>query len=158
MASLQEPPPGPDFATAGIALTDLADGEMMRGHANREPVLMVRRGDDIVAVGAACTHYGGPIVQRSGQSHLPIQNIEQIGEIQAGFEAFGLDADLSGGFCRISANFIGLEGDRACSIAFRRNGKTLAVASVKRDLENLEAEVALEANDEAARQRIVAAQ
>ena len=29
--------------------------------------------------------------------------------------------------------------ERACSVAFRRNGKTLAVASVKRDRENLEA-------------------
>jgi len=47
--------------------------------------------------------------------------------------------------------------ERACSVAFRRNGKTLAVASVKRDRENLEAEVALEANDEAALQRLVAA-
>jgi NADPH-dependent 2,4-dienoyl-CoA reductase/sulfur reductase-like enzyme len=46
--------------------------------------------------------------------------------------------------------------ERACSVAFRRNGKTLAVASVKRDRENLKAEVALEANDEAALQRIVA--
>ena len=63
MASPQEPPPGPDFAAAGIALTDLAEGEMVRGHANREPVLMIRRGDDIVAVGAVCTHYGGPLAQ-----------------------------------------------------------------------------------------------
>lgn len=47
--------------------------------------------------------------------------------------------------------------ERACSVAFRRNGKTLAVASVKRDRENLEAEVALETNDEVALHRIVAA-
>ncbi|MGH2615983.1 MAG: Rieske 2Fe-2S domain-containing protein, partial [Thermomicrobiales bacterium] len=63
MASPSKPPAGPDFAAAGIALVDLADGEMVRGHAHREPVLMVRRGDDVFAVGASCTHYGGPLAK-----------------------------------------------------------------------------------------------
>lgn len=63
MASPSKPPVGPDFAAAGIALVDLADGEMVRGHAHREPVLMVRRGDDVFAVGASCTHYGGPLAK-----------------------------------------------------------------------------------------------
>ena len=39
---------------------------------------------------------------------------------------------------------------RAGSVAFIRQGQTLAVASVQRDLDNLRAEVALEAHDEAA--------
>ena len=39
---------------------------------------------------------------------------------------------------------------RAGSVAFVRQGQTLAVASVQRDLDNLRAEVALEAHDEAA--------
>ena len=39
---------------------------------------------------------------------------------------------------------------RDCSVAYVKGGKTLAVASVKRDLENLKAELAMEANDEAA--------
>jgi NADPH-dependent 2,4-dienoyl-CoA reductase/sulfur reductase-like enzyme/nitrite reductase/ring-hydroxylating ferredoxin subunit len=63
MASAQKPPAGPDFAAAGIALADLVDGEMVLGHADREPVLMVRRGDEIFAVGAECTHYGGPLAK-----------------------------------------------------------------------------------------------
>lgn len=42
------------------------------------------------------------------------------------------------------------------SAAYRQGGKTLAVASVKRDLENLKAEAALERGDEAALERIVA--
>ncbi|MGI8547311.1 MAG: oxidoreductase C-terminal domain-containing protein, partial [Gemmatimonadaceae bacterium] len=53
-----------------------------------------------------------------------------------------------------------IDGDvmkRDCSVAFDANGTTLAVASVKQDLENLKAEVAMEANDEAALARIVAA-
>jgi NADPH-dependent 2,4-dienoyl-CoA reductase/sulfur reductase-like enzyme/nitrite reductase/ring-hydroxylating ferredoxin subunit len=50
----------------------------------------------------------------------------------------------------------GSTADRACSVAYRQNGKTLAVASVKRDLENLKAEAHLEENDEAALHRLVA--
>lgn len=54
---------------------------------------------------------------------------------------------------------IDIDGDvkaQDFSAAFRKGGKTLAVASVKRDLENLKAEAALERNDEAALERIVA--
>ena len=42
------------------------------------------------------------------------------------------------------------------SIAYQADGKILAVASVKRDLENLKAEVALEADDEVALSRLLA--
>jgi NADPH-dependent 2,4-dienoyl-CoA reductase/sulfur reductase-like enzyme len=45
----------------------------------------------------------------------------------------------------------GSVADHECSVAFRKGGKTLAVASVGRDLENLQAEVAMEADNEAAR-------
>jgi NADPH-dependent 2,4-dienoyl-CoA reductase/sulfur reductase-like enzyme/nitrite reductase/ring-hydroxylating ferredoxin subunit len=51
---------GPDLGT-GIALTELADGKPLVGHAGGEAVLLVRRGDDIFAVGATCTHYSGPL-------------------------------------------------------------------------------------------------
>ena len=53
--------PGPDFGIAGIALTDLAEGALIRGHAHGEPVLLVRRGDELLAVGALCTHFGAPL-------------------------------------------------------------------------------------------------
>ena len=45
---------------------------------------------------------------------------------------------------------------QAFSIAYKADGKVLAVASVKRDLENLKAEVALEADDEAALEKLLA--
>ena len=56
-------------------------------------------------------------------------------------------------------NRIDIDGDideQKCSVAYRRDQKTLAVASVKRDLQNLEAEVAMEENDEAALRQMIA--
>jgi apoptosis-inducing factor 3 len=51
---------GPDL-TQGIALTDLTDGGKLVGHAGGKPILLVRRGNDVFAVGAQCTHYNGPL-------------------------------------------------------------------------------------------------
>ncbi|HEY7893591.1 MAG TPA: FAD-dependent oxidoreductase [Gemmatimonadaceae bacterium] len=62
MSSEQPKLDGPDL-TLGISLTTLADGVMLLGHANGEAVLMVRRGDDVFAIGAVCTHYGGPLAE-----------------------------------------------------------------------------------------------
>ncbi|MBP2443158.1 FAD-dependent oxidoreductase [Rhizobium leguminosarum] len=52
---------GPDLAL-GIALADLPDGGKLVGHRDGESVLLVRRGAEIFAVAAACSHYGGPLV------------------------------------------------------------------------------------------------
>ncbi len=54
------PPAGPDLA-AGLDLAQLADGGMVLGRVGDEAVLLARRGDDIFAIGAICTHYGGPL-------------------------------------------------------------------------------------------------
>ncbi len=51
---------GPDF-TQGIEQSRLADGAMLLGYANGEAVLLARRGAEIFAVGAVCTHYNGPL-------------------------------------------------------------------------------------------------
>ena len=51
---------GPDL-TAGVKLTSLADGALLFGHADGEAVMLVRRGNEIFAVGAFCTHYGAPL-------------------------------------------------------------------------------------------------
>ncbi|EJL52512.1 NAD(P)H-nitrite reductase [Rhizobium sp. CF122] len=61
MASNHSDPSGPDLAL-GIALADLPDGGKLVGHRDGEAVLLVRRGAEIFAVAAACSHYGGPLV------------------------------------------------------------------------------------------------
>ena len=51
---------GPDL-TRGVALSDLADGAMLLGHAGGEQVLLVRQGAEVFAVGHQCTHYHGSL-------------------------------------------------------------------------------------------------
>ncbi|HEY2407681.1 MAG TPA: FAD-dependent oxidoreductase [Polyangiaceae bacterium] len=53
---------GPDLV-AGIELSTLREGEPLLGHANGEAVVVVRRGDDVCALGATCSHYGGPLAE-----------------------------------------------------------------------------------------------
>src|SRR5258705_8338739 len=51
---------GPDLAQ-GIALAQLPDGGKLVGHVGDEEILLVRRGTEIFAVAAHCTHYHGPL-------------------------------------------------------------------------------------------------
>jgi NADPH-dependent 2,4-dienoyl-CoA reductase/sulfur reductase-like enzyme/nitrite reductase/ring-hydroxylating ferredoxin subunit len=60
MAQEHAQPSGPDLAR-GIALAELADGGKLVGHFGGEEVLLLRRGTEIFAVGAHCTHYHGPL-------------------------------------------------------------------------------------------------
>ena len=53
---------GPDFEK-GFNIDDVADGKMLLGHAFGEAVLVARRGADLFAIGATCTHYGGPLAK-----------------------------------------------------------------------------------------------
>jgi NADPH-dependent 2,4-dienoyl-CoA reductase/sulfur reductase-like enzyme/nitrite reductase/ring-hydroxylating ferredoxin subunit len=55
-------PRGPDLRL-GVSLNKLVDGEMLLGHVASDPVLLVRRADTLFAVGATCTHYGGPLAE-----------------------------------------------------------------------------------------------
>ena len=58
----QSKPSGPDL-TLGIPASDLADGVMLQGHVAGEAVLLARRDDEYFAIGAGCTHYGGPLAE-----------------------------------------------------------------------------------------------
>ena len=53
---------GPDFEK-GVESKTIADGEMLLGHAFGEAVLVARRGGEFFAIGATCTHYGGPLAK-----------------------------------------------------------------------------------------------
>ena len=53
---------GPDLA-AGVDAAALADGGKLLGHANGEPVLLARVKGEYFALGATCTHYGGPLAE-----------------------------------------------------------------------------------------------
>src|SRR5215831_14495105 len=62
MGAQQSNPTGPDLAT-GIPIDDLPDGHMLAGHIGDDAVLLARRGNEFFAIGATCSHYGGPLAE-----------------------------------------------------------------------------------------------
>jgi apoptosis-inducing factor 3 len=52
----------PDFRN-GFPIRDLGDGSMISGQADGEELVLGRRGDEFFAIGAHCTHYGGPLAE-----------------------------------------------------------------------------------------------
>jgi NADPH-dependent 2,4-dienoyl-CoA reductase/sulfur reductase-like enzyme/nitrite reductase/ring-hydroxylating ferredoxin subunit len=55
-------PQGPDLKS-GIDLESLVENSPLLGHVDGEPVILVRQGENIFAVGATCTHYNGPLAE-----------------------------------------------------------------------------------------------
>ena len=62
MVQAEKTQAGPDLIY-GIAFDELPDGGMLVGHAGNEQILLVRRGSEVFAVGAQCTHYHGPLAE-----------------------------------------------------------------------------------------------
>jgi len=62
MSSQDQQLSGPDLKE-GIAATELSDGGMLLGHADGEAILLVKRGAELFAIGATCTHYNGPLAE-----------------------------------------------------------------------------------------------
>ncbi len=62
MGEAQSAVSGPDLAS-GVASRDVPNGGMLRGHVGQEAVLLARRGEDYFAIGATCSHYGGPLAE-----------------------------------------------------------------------------------------------
>jgi NADPH-dependent 2,4-dienoyl-CoA reductase/sulfur reductase-like enzyme/nitrite reductase/ring-hydroxylating ferredoxin subunit len=60
MSSDDKPLAGPDLEK-GVAWEDLVESQPLLGHARGESVVVVRRGGEALAIGASCTHYGGPL-------------------------------------------------------------------------------------------------
>src|SRR5881392_1261578 len=53
---------GPNFET-GCEIGNVPNGGMLLGHAFGEAVLVARQGRELFAIGATCTHYGGPLAK-----------------------------------------------------------------------------------------------
>lgn len=62
MGGEQSKPKGADL-THGVALEDIPDGSLIGGHIGDAAVLVARRGDELLAIGATCSHYGGPLAE-----------------------------------------------------------------------------------------------
>lgn len=55
-----ETPTGPDLE-AGVPAHEVVEGTPFRGTVRGEPVVLVRQGAEVFAVGGSCTHYGAPL-------------------------------------------------------------------------------------------------
>jgi len=62
MAAEPSQPKGPDL-TKGVPLSDLSDRRMVGGHVGEEAVLLAQCGNELFAIGASCSHYGGPLAE-----------------------------------------------------------------------------------------------
>ena len=58
----QSKPKGPDL-TQGIALDAIPEGGMAGGHVGDDAVLVARKDNELFAIGATCSHYGGPLAE-----------------------------------------------------------------------------------------------
>ena len=73
MGEAAAPPTGPDLKH-GIADAELADGVPLLGHVDGEAVVLVRDAGQLHALGATCSHYGGPLAEGTvsgGAIHCP---------------------------------------------------------------------------------------
>ncbi len=62
MGTQSDQPKGPDLSE-GILAASLQNGQMLQGHVQGKPVLVARSGGKFFAIGAKCTHYGGPLAE-----------------------------------------------------------------------------------------------
>src|SRR5713226_4579922 len=62
MSAQGSQPTGPDLA-AGFNLASLGEGQNVQGHVEGKAVLLARSGGQLFAIGAKCTHYGGPLAE-----------------------------------------------------------------------------------------------
>src|SRR5512142_2317084 len=53
---------GPDLAQ-GVPVQSLGEAQPLLGHVGEDAVLLVRVGEELFAVDAGCTHYGGPLAE-----------------------------------------------------------------------------------------------
>jgi nitrite reductase/ring-hydroxylating ferredoxin subunit len=61
-----------------VALSELPDGAVLAGQVDGEDALLVRRGDEIFAVGASCTHYHGPLAEASSRASRSLSMASRV--------------------------------------------------------------------------------
>ncbi len=103
---------------SGIAASDLPDGGVIVGEVDGEAVVLVRRGKDFYAIGATCTHYGGPLGEglvvgdtircpwhhacfdlRTGEPlHAPALNPVPVWEVKSGDRIVVTQKQVAAGF------------------------------------------------------------
>jgi NADPH-dependent 2,4-dienoyl-CoA reductase/sulfur reductase-like enzyme/nitrite reductase/ring-hydroxylating ferredoxin subunit len=47
----------------GVPFHEIADGAIVAGHVGDDEIIVVRRGEELLAAGAHCTHYHGPLAE-----------------------------------------------------------------------------------------------
>jgi apoptosis-inducing factor 3 len=62
MSAEENKPKGPDLMQ-GVSLNDIPDSGMIEGHVGDDAVLVARKGSEVFAIGATCSHYSGPLAE-----------------------------------------------------------------------------------------------
>ncbi|HEY5957733.1 MAG TPA: FAD-dependent oxidoreductase, partial [Polyangiaceae bacterium] len=62
MTSEPAPLSGP-LLNDGVDVSEVAESQPLLGQVQGEAVILIRRGNDFFAVGATCSHYGGPLAE-----------------------------------------------------------------------------------------------
>ena len=52
---------GPDDFRPAMAMSELAEGQLKRVVVEEQPVLLLKSGGTVYALGAVCSHYGAPL-------------------------------------------------------------------------------------------------
>ena len=151
----QTEPSGSDL-TKGIEVELLADGAMLLGHVGQDQVILARSGDDVFAVDATCTHYGGPLAEGLLVGDTVRCPWHAARNMIGGNEPFDAVPFFWSAHYDTSVLYVGhaetwdslqIDGSveaRDCRVAFRSAGRTLAVATIGRDLDSLRSELELE--------------
>jgi len=145
----------------GFSVRDLADGAMVLGQIADEDAILVRRGDEVLAVGANCTHYHGMLSHGlvvGDTLRCPLHHAcFSLRNILGHRERFDAVPFFWSQHYDVAINYVGhaerwdaieIDGNleaRDCAVSYKRGGRTLAVATISRDLQSLQTEAVMEA-------------
>ena len=90
-------PAGPDLRQ-GVRLDDVAENVPFAGQVDGESAILVRRGEEVFALGATCTHYSCPLAEGLVTGQLfgtvdllePLVGVPDLREIQPKHEPLNI--------------------------------------------------------------------